>query len=160
MVWRGRHYPGSRVWSEFDDLMNEMENRFATIISETNRLPSFVSSRVLPAVRGECRIDVREHGDEVIVVADLPGVEKEDVSVRFIEPDMIEVSCERKQEASEGGEREGYYMRERVYGSMSRTVALPSDVTDEGVSATFKNGVLEVRMQKVETARGKQINIE
>lgn len=129
------------------------------MLSEANRLPSVVTSRVLPAVRGECRIDVREHGDEVVVVADLPGVEKEAVSLRFIEPDMIEICCERKQESSEGSEDEGYVMRERVYGSMKRTITLPSDVTDEGISATFKNGVLEVRMKKVPTDKGRSIDI-
>ena len=45
--------------------------------------PGGVTDRMLPAIRGEFRIDVREHDDEVIVIADLPGVEKEDVSLQI-----------------------------------------------------------------------------
>ena len=55
----------------------------------------------LPAIRGEFRVDVREHDDEVIVVADLPGIDKEDISLQLINPRALEVSCERKGEKEE-----------------------------------------------------------
>ncbi|HEU17321.1 MAG TPA: Hsp20/alpha crystallin family protein, partial [Methanolinea sp.] len=120
--------------------------------------PGGITDRMLPALRGEFRVDVREHDDEVIVVADLPGVEKDDISLKLGSPNTLEIDCERKGEKEE--EREGYYMRERMYGSMKRMVALPRDVEEAGSSASFKNGVLEVRLKKSEKERGKRILIE
>jgi HSP20 family protein len=63
--------------------------------------PGGVTDRMLPAIRGEFRIDVREHDDEMIVVADLPGVEKDDVSLQILNPRTLEISCERKGEKEE-----------------------------------------------------------
>jgi len=122
-------------WRDFDEMMAEMESRFTSLLSG------------LPAVRGEFRVDVRDHEDEIIVVADLPGCEKEDVHLRLISPDLLQISCERRLEKEE--EEVGYYIRERSFGAMRRTIALPADVTEEGASATFKNGVLEAHLKKV-----------
>lgn len=120
--------------------------------------PGGFSDRMLPAIRGEFRVDVREHDDEIIIVADLPGVEKEDISLSLVSPSMLEIDCERKGEKEE--EHEGYYMRERLYGSMKRLVTLPADAEEAGASASFKNGVLEVRLRKSPKERGKRIPIE
>jgi HSP20 family protein len=51
-------------------------------------------------------------------------------------------------------------MRERIYGSMSRIVALPTDVTEEDSKATFRNGVLEVRLKKTKIPQKSRIEIE
>ena len=149
------------LWDEFDQMMAEMEDRFSRMFEATSLpRPSEVGSRVLPALRGEFRVDVREHDDEVIVVADLPGVEKEGVQLRLVNPNLLLIQTERRAEKEETGEKEGYYVRERMYGSMSRTVALPVAVTEEGASASFKNGVLEVRLKKLVKEEGPQIPIE
>jgi HSP20 family protein len=113
---------------------------------------------MLPALRGEFRVDVREHDDEVIVVADLPGVEKDDVSLQLLSPRALEITCERKGESEE--KSEGYYMRERVYGSMRRIVAMPADVTEIDSNASFKNGVLEIRLKKTKILPKARIQIE
>ena len=113
---------------------------------------------MMPALVGEFRVDIRDHDDEIIVVADLPGAEKEDVSVSLVNPGMLEIRSERKTDKEE--KEEGYYMRERVSGTMSRIVPLPQDVTDAGAAATFKNGILEIRMKKSTAKRGSQIKVE
>jgi HSP20 family protein len=113
---------------------------------------------MLPAIRGEFRIDVREHDDEVIVVADLPGVDKEDVNLDLINPRALEISTERKSEKEE--KSQGYYIRERMFGSMNRIVALPVDVTEDDAKASFKNGVLEVRFKKAKILPKSRIEIE
>lgn len=117
-----------------------------------------IADRMLPALRGEFRVDIREHEDEVLVVADLPGVEKSDVSLTLVNPRTLEISSDRKTEQEE--KSEGYYVRERRFGTMSRIVTLPNDVTDEGARATFKNGVLEVRLKKISLERGASIPVE
>ncbi|NYT05482.1 MAG: Hsp20/alpha crystallin family protein [Methanomicrobiales archaeon] len=156
-----RRYRFHTLWNDFDDMMAEMEDRFASMLSGASLLPERVARGGLPALPSfgsDIRIDVRDHEDEVIVVVDLPGVEKEDLRVRLMDPATLLVSCERKMEKEE--EKEGYYLRERKYGSMSRSVPLPSSVTEEGTAATFKNGVLEVRLKKVVEEKGREITIE
>lgn len=152
-----RRYPFGWMIRDFEDLMAEMENRFW---GGGGRLlpPGGVADRMLPAIRGEFRVDVREHDDEVMIVADLPGVDKEDVSVSLVNPNTLEISCERKMDKEE--KDEGYYVRERMYGSMSRLVMLPHDVTEKGATASFKNGVLEIRMKKSKEERGSRIKID
>ncbi|HNS83153.1 MAG TPA: Hsp20 family protein, partial [Methanolinea sp.] len=115
MVYR-RRYPFGWMMRDFEDLMGEMENRFW---GGGGRLlpPGGVADRMLPAIRGEFRVDVREHEDEVMIVADLPGVDKEDVSISLLNPNTLEISCERKMDKEE--KEEGYYVRERMYGSMA-----------------------------------------
>ena len=161
MAWRRRYLLGP-FWNEFDDFMQDMETQFNEMLEElaTNKaLPGKeMRARMLPAIRGEFRVDVKEHDDEVIVAADLPGVEKEDVSLEVLDSRTLRIAFSRKAEMEE--KAEGYFVRERTYGSMDRVVRLPSDVTEEGATATFKNGVLEVRLKKLTIETGKKIPIE
>ena len=53
--------------------------------------PGGVTDRMLPAIRQEFRVDIREHDGEVIMVADLPGVDKDDVSLQFLNPGILEI---------------------------------------------------------------------
>ena len=161
MAWRRRYLLGP-FWNEFDDFMQDMETQFNDMLEElaTNKaLPGKeMRARMLPAIRGEFRVDVKEHDDEVVVAADLPGVEKEDVSLEILDPRTLRIAFSRKAEMEE--KAEGYFVRERTYGSMDRVVRLPSDVTEGGATATFKNGVLEVRLKKAAPEAGKKIPIE
>ncbi|CVK31564.1 Small heat shock protein C4 [Methanoculleus bourgensis] len=137
--------------------MAEMESRFQSMLGGIGARGEELRGRVVPAGR-DFRVDVRDHEDEVIVVADLPGVEKENVSVRLIDPRHLEITSRRAGETAE--EAVDFFMRERVYGQMSRMVMLPVEVTEEGATASFKNGVLEVRLKKLPTEVGTTIPIE
>jgi len=143
-----------------EDMRSDLENILSQTYPAGSKLllPGGVADRMLPAIRGVFRVDVREHGDEVIIVADLPGVEKENVSLQLLNPRALEIACERKDEKEETSE--GYFMRERIAGSLRRVVAMPADVTDEDSSASFKNGVLEVHLRKTRTASNPRIRIE
>jgi HSP20 family protein len=157
MAWR--RYPFESVWREMEDMRREMDALFTQVQTGGRLLPAGgITDRMLPAIRGEFRVDVREHADEVIVVADLPGMEKADVSLQLINPRALEVSCERKSAKEE--KEEGYYMRERMFGSMQRVVALPADVTGEDSKASFKNGVLEAHLKKTTITPSSRIEIE
>ncbi|MFA7303169.1 MAG: Hsp20/alpha crystallin family protein [Methanoregula sp.] len=157
MVWR--RYPFELMWREMDDMRREMENLFVQVQTGGRLLPAGgMTDRMLPAIRGEFRVDVREDGNEVIVVADLPGIDKADVSLRLANPRALEISCERKSEREE--KNEGYYMRERLAGLMQRIVVLPADVTEEGAKASFKNGVLEVHLTRASAIPTSRIEIE
>jgi len=157
MVWR--RYPFESMWREMEDMRAELDSLFQATSSGQRLLPAGgIGDRMLPAIRGEFRVDVREHEDEVIVAADLPGADKGDVSLQLINPRALEISCERSNESEE--KNKGYYVRERVLGSMRRIVALPTDVTEENSKASFKNGVLEVRLRKTKIAERSRIEIE
>ncbi len=157
MVYR-RRYPFGWMQEEFDDIMNDMEKRMNEVFGQKALPGTGLEGWRVPALRGEYRVDVREHEDEVLVVADLPGIEKQDVSLRLVNPRTLELTWERKQLTEE--KEEGWYLRERTYGSMSRMIALPKDVTEEGSSASYKNGVLEVRLKKLSIDSGARIPIE
>jgi len=147
------------MWREMEEMRAELDNLFQATSSGHRLLPAGgAGDRMLPALRGEFRVDVREHEDEVIVVADLPGVEKENVSLQLINPRALEITSERSDEKEETAK--GYYVRERMSGSMRRMVALPTDVMDENAKASFKNGVLEVRLRKMTLPARSHIEIE
>jgi HSP20 family protein len=108
--------------------------------------------------QGTFTVDVREHEDEVVVIADLPGATKEDITITLIDSRTLRISYKREQEKEE--EEREYYLRERVRGEMERTVTFPADVTIDESKATFTNGVLELRLKKVQIAPEKRILIE
>ena len=158
MAWR--RYPFESIWREMEDMRTEMESMFSQM-QDTGRLllpAGGVGDRMLPAIRGEFRVDVREHDDEVEVIADLPGIEKDDVSIQLLNPRALEIACERKGDTEE--KSKGYYMRERVYGTLRRIVALPADVTEGDAKASFKNGVLEVHLKRQKVVPSSRIAIE
>jgi len=80
-----RRYPFSWMMKDFEDMLAEIEGR---LWGPGGRfLPAAgVTDRVLPAIRGEFRVDVRDNDDEIMVVADLPGVDKEDISIALLSP--------------------------------------------------------------------------
>jgi HSP20 family protein len=157
MVQRGI-YPV--VWTdrEIDELRNELMDRFDRLMTSPLLPPGNFMERIVPGLLGELRVDIAERENEVIVVADLPGVEKENVEISLVNPRSLEIRCERKQDLVE--KEEGYYLRERRSGSFSRVISLPYEVTEDGAAATFRNGVLEIHFRKLVIERGAKIKID
>jgi HSP20 family protein len=103
-------------------------------------------------------IDAFQRGNEFIIRADVPGMNRNDVSVE-IGDDAVTLRGERKGETHD--EREGMYWTERSYGSFSRVVPLPAGAISDSAKANFHNGVLEVVIQapSQEVRRGRKIDI-
>ncbi|MDE4909055.1 Hsp20/alpha crystallin family protein [Methanogenium marinum] len=152
---RRRRYPFSLLWNELDEMMAEWESRVQSTVAAGASLPSMVR----PALKREFRVDVREDMDEVIVVADLPGIDKKDVVIRLINPMNLEMSVAGVTEPGDETESYEYFTRERLSGKMRRIVSLPVEVIDEEASAAFRNGVLEVRLRKAIPETGSVIPI-
>jgi len=95
-------------------------------------------------------IDIDETDKEVTVSADLPGLEEKDINVS-LDGDVLTLSGERKHEKEE--KQKNYHRVERAYGSFSRSVALPEGIDHENVKATFKKGVLTVKIAKLPGAK-------
>jgi HSP20 family protein len=104
-------------------------------------------------------VDVFEEGADVVVKAEIPGMKKEDIHVDINEK-TVTISGEKKKE--EKVERKNYSRLERTYGSFARIFELPAEVQTEKARATFREGVLEVRMPKTEEAarRTRKVAIE
>jgi HSP20 family protein len=154
-----RRNPFEMMWRDMEDMRAEMESMFHAIAPQNRLLPAGgMSGRMVPAIQDGFRVDVREHDEDVIVVADLPGAEKESVSLQLINPRLLDITCKREQDTEE--KAEGYYIRERMSGSMSRMVTLPADVAEDDVKASFRNGILEVRLRKRTMPQKSRILIE
>lgn len=90
------------------------------------------------------QVEVFEREGQLVVRADLPGLNKDDVKVEVTD-DWVTITGERKQEHEE--KRDGFYRSERSYGSFYRQIPLPEGVNADDANATFKDGVLEITMQ-------------
>jgi len=101
-------------------------------------------------------LDVWETEDEVVYAFDLPGIPEETIAVE-LENGVLTASAER--ERSGEVKQDGFYRYERRVGSFSRTISLPEGVTDDSISASYANGVLEVRVRKPEEAKPRRIEI-
>ncbi len=101
-------------------------------------------------------VDIRETSDALVVHAELPGIDKKDVHLD-IRDGTLTISGERKHEKEVT--EESVHRLERAYGRFSRSFTLPRDIDVDKVNATMKNGVLEVRLAKVESAKPKAITI-
>jgi HSP20 family protein len=115
-----------------------------------------VSEMLMPAVR----VDVSEDDYDIFVVADLPGVEKENITACLLAPNQLGIFSERRMETPEAGEGAQVMWRERTSGKMRRMVPLPHEATAEGTTASFTNGVLRIRLKRCEAERGERIPIE
>jgi HSP20 family protein len=102
-------------------------------------------------------VDVYEEKDDIVVKAELPGMAKDNIEVNLTDHTLT-IKGEKKKE--EEIKEENYYRSERSYGSFLRMLELPKDVHAEKVKASFKNGILEVRMPKTEEAKAKEIKVK
>lgn len=117
-----------------------------------------------PVVRGEevsnrnwlPAVDVAETADGLTLYAELPGLSREDVDIT-LENNVLTVRGERKFEKD--AKEENFHRIERAYGTFSRSFTLPNNVKNDGVEATFKDGVLTVRIPKAEEAKSRKIAI-
>jgi HSP20 family protein len=102
-------------------------------------------------------VDLFEEKDEIVVKAELPGMDKDNIEVNLTDHTLT-IKGEKKKE--EEVKEENYYRSERSYGSFVRTLELPTEVHSDKVKASFKNGVLEVRLPKTEAAKAKEIKVK
>lgn len=91
------------------------------------------------------RVDLKENGKEIVVTAELPGVEEKDVDIS-LSGDILTIKGEKKHESED--KRDEFYRLERSYGSFRRSFSLPAPVDAEKAQASFTQGVLTVTLPK------------
>lgn len=139
-------------WRHFPEL--------TTMQREMNRLfDSFFRGEAEEDYRGSWRpeVDIKETPSEVIITAELPGINKSDVKVT-LQDNMLQISGEKRQEEQQKDET--YHRIERVYGSFCRTFTLPALVDSNKIQAIFKDGVLRITIPKTEQAKPREIEIK
>jgi len=103
------------------------------------------------------RVNIRETENDVALVFEIPGVEKDDIKVA-IENGVLTLSGERKVEPAD--EKSGYVRNEILGGTFSRSFTLPDTVDTDKIEADYKHGLLTVKMARKEEAKPKQIEIK
>ena len=119
----------------FDDFRSEWERTFMVPRSFTTE---FVRAPL---------IDLADNGKEYVLKAEVPGLNREDISIEVGENE-IEISGETKAETSEENKEKGYIRRERRYAKFYRSLPLPDSVVRDKVDAELKDGVLTVKLPK------------
>ena len=105
---------------------------------------------------GSLALDVSEDAEHVIVRASLPGFRREDVQAE-VHDGVLTIAARRTDEQEERTEK--YYRKERREGSLSRRVALPTQVDEDHAIAELRDGVLTLKLPKAEKARRRSISI-
>jgi HSP20 family protein len=125
---------------ELDTIQGEMNRLFDTFFANGRSNGADARSR-----RWVPAMDLMETDDALVLKADLPGLERDDVSIE-VKDNVLTVAGERKAEHSE--KADGFYRVERAFGSFARSLTLPDGIDAEQVAASFDRGVLEVRIPK------------
>jgi len=101
-------------------------------------------------------VDINENGHELVVKADLPGIDPKELDIR-VENNVLSIRGERKFEKKV--DQDNYLRVERTYGSFSRSFSPANTVNPEGIKADYQNGVLTLVVPKREEAKPKQIKV-
>ncbi len=146
------------VWINPFDEMRRMQQEIDRMFNNLFAQPS-VTTSLTPVESGwrEPLTDMWEDDDSIIVTAELPGVDKDEIKLNITE-NALELKVEKKREKkSESGKSRRI---ERTYSGFYRYIELPSEIIPEKAKATYKNGVLEVRIPKSEKSKKKSVEVK
>ena len=142
-------------WKPFyglNTIERDMEDLFGNIMNKSwSDSESFNLKSWAPA------IDITENEKEIKVKASIPGMDQKDIEVH-LEENTLTIKGEKKEELKE--EKENYLRKEMSYGSFYRGFTLPSPVKEEEITATYKNGILEIVLPKEEEAKPTKIEVK
>lgn len=130
----------SNPFSDLRKLQKEMNNLFSGYGQGNESYPA---------------VNIYGNEEELVVLAELPGVVKEDINLT-VQADNLTIEGNRKIEEKEGIV---YHRRERGNGKFIRTFRLPYEIENEKVTAKYQNGVLEVKLPRAETAKPRKITV-
>jgi len=144
----------NRGWNSPFGLLQGIQNDIARVLEEPPL--SYFSPARWGLTTGSFvpPVDLYDQADKVVVRADLPGMQKENIEVSVIR-NTLTIRGEKTEEKSEGKSR-----TERTFGSFSRSLALPTPVDGEKVTATYRDGVLEVILPKTQESKPRQVTVK
>jgi HSP20 family protein len=141
-------------WDPFREL-EEVSSRLNRLFGRST-LPSESDREMLSVADWMPSVDISETDNSYLVKAEIPGVNKDDVKVT-IEDGMLTIQGERKQEQEDRGKK--YHRVERSYGCFMRNFRVPDDADDSAAKAEFKDGMLNITLNKTQKSRSNAINV-
>jgi HSP20 family protein len=136
-------------WREIDDLFD----RYTRAVGR----PRNGNQEVIATGDWAPRVDIAETDKAFVIKAEIPEVKKEDVKVT-VDNGVLTIRGERKQEKTDNGKK--FHRIERFYGSFTRSFTLPDNVDETNVKASFKDGMLNLQIQKTEEVKPKAIEVK
>lgn len=147
---REKWFPSS-IEQTLEQMRREMDRLF--------NLGSPLATRTMPSSRvlWSPPVDITETTDELILTAELPGIDQKDVSIT-LENNVLSVRGERR--FDEEKKDTNYHLVERSYGVFQRSFTLPANVYSDKVSATMKHGLLQIHLPKKEESKPRTIDVK
>jgi len=127
------------------------------VVKEKKKEEAKKEEEWLSESEGQLTIDVYQTANEVVIKSTIAGVKPEDIDITMTN-DMITIKGKRKKD--EDVKEEDYYYQECYWGPFSRSVILPVDVEVDNADASMKNGILTIRLPKIEKIKTKKIRIK
>lgn len=137
-------------WSPWQEL-ESMNRQLSRLLDDNENPIKKEAGQWMPSV------DIRETEEAIVVEAELPGIDKKDVSLE-VKDGVLTIAGERRYEKDV--KEENVHRIERSYGSFTRSFSLPRNIDPEKVEASMKDGILEVRMAKRESAKARSVTID
>jgi HSP20 family protein len=132
------------------DRSNDFDRIFSNFFN-TDRVFYGQDIKLVPAT------NIEENNDEYLISAEMPGINKESIKVSF-ENNVLSITAEKKHEKK--NESENYLIRERRYGSYTRSIPVPNGVKLDEIDAHYESGILNVRIPKTEEVKPRQISVK
>jgi HSP20 family protein len=147
-------------WDPFEEvgtLRRAMDRLFDDVILTGRRPARSGAGDTMPAAAWEPAVEMFETGDEVVVRAEMPNVDPANVDITVTQEAVtIKGTVRQEQERKD----RSYHRRELRYGSYVRTLGLPAEVKGGEAKATYKDGVLEVKIPKAERAKPTSVKVQ
>ena len=140
-------------WDPFRDL-NILQDRMNRLFEDAGR--GWKNDEPASTTTWSPAVDIFETEGEIVVKAELPGMERKDIALN-LENNVLTLKGERRFEKET--KEENYHRIERAYGGFSRSFSIPATVDEEKIRADYKDGVLIIVLPKKEQAKPKQIRI-
>ncbi len=104
-------------------------------------------------------IDVAETDKEIVITAEMPGLERKDIDIS-LDDDVLTIRGEKKVETKQDDKDKNYHVAERAYGVFFRAIQLPPGVNPASIKATMSNGVLKVTIPRPAKSEPKKIEVK
>ena len=140
-------------WDPFRDL-SMLQDRMNRLFDDAGR--TWRSDEPAATTTWAPAVDIFETEGEIVVKAELPGMERKDIALH-LEKNVLTLKGERR--FAKETKDENYHRIERSYGGFSRSFSIPATVDEEKIRADYKDGVLKIVLPKKEQAKPKQIRI-
>ncbi len=148
----------AKLLGPFEEMERMFENFFSPGWMRPLHWPrSLLGEMAAPFSGAMPRVDVLDRDDEVLIRAEVPGVEKKDLDISMTDNTITIKGSTRREEKEEKGD---YCRCEISRGAFSRTIALPAEVDEAKAKASFKDGLLELTVPKKEKAKRHSISIQ